>query len=162
MPVSMTKTGDWEKLSQIFSRLKSSGIKLAFRAKANDLGELVVERIQGHIQSQDLSWTPLSEKTIELKMGDDRVYIETGMLMNSFGAKIETKGSDTILYVGVDPDAQTSDGTKLSDVLIYMEYGTDSQVPRPLIQPTFNEVAPIIKKEVADTLKKVMRGEYVG
>lgn len=162
MSMTMTKTGDWEKLSQLFSRLKSSGIKLAFKAKANDLGELVVEKIQGHIQSQDLAWTPLSEKTIELKMGDDRVYIETGLLMNSFVARVETKGSDTVLYVGVDPDTQSQDGAKLSDVLIYMEYGTDSQVPRPLIRPTFNEVTPIIKKEVAETLKKVLRGENVG
>lgn len=161
MPMSMTKTGDWDKLNQVLSKIKSSGIVPAFKAKLNDMGDYVVEKIQGHIQLQDLSWRPLSEKTIELKFGDDRVYIETGLLMNSFCAKVVTQGSDACLYVGVDPDVTTNDGTKLSDVLIYMEYGTDSQVPRPLIQPTAKEVAPVIKKEVAEAIKKVLRGESV-
>ena len=162
MPMSMTKTGDWDKLNQVLSKIKSSGIVPAFRGKLNDMGDYVVEKIQGHIQSQDLNWSPLSDRTIELKAGDDRIYIDTGLLMNSFCAKVTTKGSDFCLYVGVDPNATTNDGTKLSDVLIYMEYGTDSQVPRPLIQPTAKEVTPIIKKEVAEAIKKVLRGESLG
>lgn len=130
-----------------------------FKVIANEFGEYTVEKIQGHIDDQDLSWTPLSDRTIELKSGDSRIYIQTGLLRDSFKVlKVELAGTDTKVYVGVDPSVTTEDGTSVSDILMYMEYGTDKQVPRPLVQPTFEELKPLLKKECMEQLRDLLRG----
>lgn len=130
-----------------------------FKVIANEFGEYTVEKIQGHIDDQDLSWTPLSDRTIELKAGDSRIYIQTGLLRDSFKVlKVELAGTDTKVYVGVDPSVTTEDGTRVSDILMYMEYGTNKQVPRPLVQPTFEELKPLLKKECMEQLRDLLRG----
>ena len=76
MSLSLKMTGDWNKAG---IHLQNLAVKLkpAFQAQFDEDGEFVLEKMRGHIDSQDLSWTPLSERTIELKGGDTAIYVET-------------------------------------------------------------------------------------
>jgi hypothetical protein len=35
---------------------------------------------------------------------------------------------------------------KFSDIMIWLEYGTDAIPPRPLIRPTWDEIEPVLKQ----------------
>ena len=72
--VSLTLTGDWNKAGVY---MKSLAVRLfpAFETQITEDGDFVLQKMQSHIDSQDLSWTPLSQRTIELKGGDDTIMI---------------------------------------------------------------------------------------
>ncbi len=55
--------------------------------------EEVKKTIQGHIDRQDLSWSPLSKNTIRLKHGNSTIYVESGTLRNSITATRISSGS---------------------------------------------------------------------
>ena len=42
--------------------------------------------------------------------------------------------------------------------MIWLEYGTDKMPPRPLIQPTYEEVMGIIEKNWESYFKKLCKG----
>ena len=82
---------------------------------------------------QDLSWTPLSEHTIELKGGDSTIYVETGQLRSGLSVRrIKSSSTGSTIFVGASPWKRHNGGMKLSDLLIWLEYGTDKMPPRPL------------------------------
>lgn len=75
----VSKFGDWTRAGVVLQAL-STKITPAFSVQLQKDGEFILEKLKGHIDSQDLSWTPLAESTIVLKNGDDTVYVETGYL----------------------------------------------------------------------------------
>ena len=156
---SLKLTGDWNKAGLYLQNL---AIKLnpAFQAQFEEDGKFVLTTMQDHIDKQDLSWTPLSEHTVELKGGDDTIYIETGALRNGLSVrriKSSTKGST--IFVGASPwKRHGPSGRKLSDLLIWLEYGTDKIPPRPLVQPTIEEVQDILQKHWRDLFEDLVKG----
>ena len=48
---------------------------------------------------------------------------------------------------------------KLSDLLIWLEYGTDKIPPRPLVQPTIKEVEKILQDHWKDLFEDLVKGE---
>ena len=46
----------------------------------------------------------------------------------------------------------------MNTLMIWLEYGTDKMTPRPLIQPTFEEVQDIIKDNWEECFKKLCKG----
>lgn len=156
--MSLKLTGDWNKAGVY---LKNLAVKLkpAFEAQLYEDGQFVLEKMRGHIDSQDLDWTPLSQKTIELKGGDDTIYVETGALRNGLTVrriKSSTKGST--IFVGASPWKRHKKGMKMSDLLIWLEYGTDKIPPRPLVQPTIEEVEDILKDHWENLMKELVKG----
>ena len=156
---SLKLTGDWNRAGLYLQNL---AIKLnpAFQAQFEEDGQFVLTTMQDHIDKQDLSWTPLSEHTVELKGGDDTIYIETGALRNGLSVrriKSTTKGST--IFVGASPwKRHGPSGRKLSDLLIWLEYGTDKIPPRPLVQPTIEEVQDILQKHWKDLFEDLVKG----
>lgn len=156
---SLTLTGDWNRAGLYLQNL---AIKLnpAFQAQFEEDGQFVLETMRGHIDKQDLSWTPLSEHTIELKGGDDTIYIETGTLRDGLSVrriKSSTKGST--IFVGASPwKRHAPSGAKLSDLLIWLEYGTDKIPARPLVQPTIEEVRDLLQKHWKDLFESLVKG----
>lgn len=154
--MAITKTGDWSKVGIALQSLQK--LRPTFIAQMQEDSEFVLNTIQGHIDSQDLGWTPLSEKTIELKNGDSTIYVETGFLRNNLKAqKVKSSSSGVTFYIGVDPNATTPSGENLGDIMIWLEYGTHSIPARPLIRPTFDEVKDILEKHWTDLLKASLR-----
>ena len=155
--LSLKLVGDWNRAGVY---MKNLAVKLrpAFEAQFYEDGQFVLEKMRGHIDNQDLSWTPLAERTVELKGGDTTIYVETGSLRNGLTVrriKSSTKGST--IFVGASPWKRHSSGMKMSDLMIWLEYGTDKIPPRPLVQPTLEEVEDILKSNWEDLMKELIK-----
>lgn len=158
MSLSLKMMGDWNKAG---IHLQNLAVKLkpAFQAQFDEDGEFVLEKMRGHIDSQDLSWTPLSERTIELKGGDTAIYVETGALRNGLSVRrIKSSVNGSTIFVGASPWKHHEGGMKLSDLLIWLEYGTDKIPPRPLVQPTMKEVEKILQDHWKDLFESLVKG----
>lgn len=142
-----TMYGDWAKAGVVLKRLAVSLNPFAKGMLYED-GQLVLETIQGHIDKQDLNWIPLANSTVRAK-GSDDIYVETGSLRNGLTVrKIKSSKDDLVLFVGASPwKRHAPSGKKMSEILIFLEYGTSRIPPRPLVEPTFEEVKSKIQKE---------------
>lgn len=158
MGLALKMTGDWNRAG---IHLQNLAVKLrpAFQAQFDEDGEFVLKTMQGHIDKQDLSWTPLSEHTIELKGGDSTIYVETGQLRGGLSVRrIKSSSTGSTIFVGASPWKRHNGGMKLSDLLIWLEYGTDKMPPRPLVQPTYKEVEKILKDHWKSLFKDLVKG----
>lgn len=156
--MSLTLTGDWNRAG-VYLRQLAVKLKPAFEAQLYEDGEFVLEKMRGHIDSQDLSWTPLAERTIELKGGDDTIYVETGALRDGLVVRrIKSVAKGSTIFVGASPWKRHEGGMKMSELMIWLEYGTDKIPPRPLVQPTIEEVEDILKSNWEDLLKELIKG----
>lgn len=142
-----TMYGDWSRAGVVLKRL---AINLNPFAKGilYENGQLVLETIQGHIDNQDLNWTPLANSTKRAK-GSDDIYVETGSLRNGLTVrKIKSSKDSLVLFVGASPwKRHAPSGKKMSEILIFLEYGTPRIPPRPLVEPSFEEVKGKIQNE---------------
>ena len=155
--MSFTLTGDWNRAGVY---LKNLAVKLkpAFEAQLMEDGKFVLQKMRDHIDRQDLDWTPLAERTIELKGGDTTIYVETGQLKDGLTVrriKSTTKGST--IFVGASPWKTHEGGMKMSELMIWLEYGTDKIPPRPLVQPTIEEVKDILKEHWKDLMRELIK-----
>ena len=151
--------GDWNKAG-VYLRNLAVNLKPSFEAQLYDDGEFVLKEIRQHIDKQDLAWTPLSQTTIELKGGDDTIYIETGTLYNGMSVRrIKSTVKGSTIFVGASPwKKHAPSGKKLSDLMIWLEYGTDKIPPRPLIRPTYEDVQDIIQKHWKELMRELVKG----
>ena len=149
----LSKFGDWTRAGVVLQGL-SVNLFPAFRAQILADGNMIVETLQGHIQAQDLPWAPIAERTIAIK-GNSIIYIDTGYLMNSIKVRrVRSVANGLTIFVGANPWTGSSSGHKLSDIMIWLEYGTSKMPPRPLIRPTWEEVEPVIR----DNWEALFRG----
>ncbi len=152
----MCKFGDWSKAGRVLQSL-SVNLFPAFQARLTENGDLVLQKLLDHIDVQDLPWVPLSQRTIELKGGDETIYVETGWLRDNLSVrKVKSSSSSMTLFIGASAWKRTPEGVKFSDLMIWLEYGTDKIPPRPFIRPTWEEVEPIIKESWRDELNNLV------
>lgn len=145
MKAYMSKFGDWTKAGVVLQKL-SVNLCPAFKAQLEEDGNLVLQTLVGHIDAQDLPWTPLSERTIAIK-GNSTIYVDTGYLRNNLKVRrVRAPANGLTLFIGASAWTRAANGVKLSDLMIWLEYGTTKMPPRPLIRPTWEEVEPIIKE----------------
>lgn len=160
MSLSLEMTGDWNRAGL---HLRNLAVKLcpAFQAQFEEDGNFVLDTMRGHIDSQDLSWTPLADHTIELKGGDNTIYVETGTLRNGLSVRrIKSTVKGSTIFVGASPwKRHAPSGAKLSDLLIWLEYGTDKIPPRPLVEPTIKEVQDILRDHWRDLFQDLVKGD---
>ena len=71
--------GDWAKAGAVLKKL-GANLNPVAKGKLYENGELVLETIQGHIDNQDLDWTPLAPSTVKMK---------TPFLSSNLGESIE-------------------------------------------------------------------------
>lgn len=155
--MKLSKFGDWTKAGVILQAL-STKLKLAFTVQLKEDGDFILEKIRGHIDSQDLSWTPLSEKTIRLKNGDTTIYVETGYLRDHIKVrKVKSAKNGVTFFIGANAWDKTPEGVKMSDLMIWLEYGTSDIPARPLIRPTYDEVEEVLKDNWSNLLIEIMR-----
>ena len=161
IPVSSMKlemTGDWNRAG-LYMRNLAVKLKPAFEAQLWEDGQMVLEKMRGHIDSQDLSWTPLAERTVELKGGDDTIYVETGALKNGLTVRrIKSSARGSTIFIGASPWKRHEGGMKMSGLMIWLEYGTDKIPPRPLVRPTIEEVEDIIKSHWKELFQELVKG----
>lgn len=152
--ISVRKVGDWEKAGIYLKRI-ALNLEPFMKARVMEGGETFLKEIRGHMDRQDLGWTPLSEKTVELKGGDDTIYIESGFLYDGISVrKIKSSKGNISIFVGASPwKTHEPSGLRMSDLMIWLEYGTEKMPARPLIRPTWEEVEPLLKKLWGTELK---------
>lgn len=156
-----SKFGDWTKAGEILQVLSTGSIVPAFEAQIKEDGELILRTIKEHIEKQDLNWTPLSQHTIELKNGDETIYVETGFLRDNLKVrKVKSPKNGLTYFIGADAwTTHKPSGLKFSDLMIYLEYGTSRIPPRPLIRPTMIELESTIRKHWEKCLKDLVKGD---
>ena len=153
--MSLTKYGDWIKAGMVLQGL-SVRLFPTFIARIDEDGEIVLQKLLDHIDAQDLSWTPLAESTVQRK-GDNTIYVETGWLRNNLSVrKIKSSSKDYTIFIGASAWKRTPSGIKFSDLMIWLEYGTNKIPPRPIIRPTFDEVKPLLEQTWEETLKDLI------
>lgn len=152
------KTGDWDKLHAKLQQLATTTVPNA-KEKLREDGKSVVETIQGHIDRQDLSWSPLADTTLKQKQTTD-IYVDTGALRDNICVNTVKNTSKEVAYhIGVSPNKiHPESGLKYTDLLMYMEYGTLTQPSRPLIQPTSKEIQTRLKQEWIEFIKSEIGG----
>ena len=156
--LKFSKFGDWTKAGKVLQGLQVN-LCPAFKAQLKEDGDLILSTIQGHIDKQDLGWVPLSSKTIEIKRGNSTIYVDTGYLRDNLEVRrVKSPKDGLTLFIGASAWKRTPSGVKFSDLMIWLEYGTDKMTPRPLIQPTFEEVQDIIKDNWEECFKKLCKG----
>ena len=151
----LSKFGDWTRAGVVLQGLHVN-LFPAFRAQIMSDGEMIVETLQGHIDAQDLPWAPLSGRTVAIK-GNSIIYIDTGRLRDSIKVrKVRSMANGITIFIGANPWTRSAGGDKMSDVMIWMEYGNSKQPPRPLIRPTWEEVEPIVRGNWEALLKDLV------
>lgn len=152
----LSKFGDWTRAGAVLQGL-SVNLCPAFKAQLEEDGKLILETMIKHIDAQDLPWTPLSERTVELKGGDTTVYVETGYLRDNLQVRrVKSVANGMTLFIGASAWKTTPGGVKFSDLMIWLEYGTDKIPPRPLIRPTWDEVEPILRDNWVELLQDLI------
>lgn len=145
-------TGDWNRLANKLRSLPSD-ISQAKELGLQKAGNETVKTVKGHIERQDLGWSPLDESTIKQK-GHSKILVETGTLASHIDVTEVSKDS---IFIGAK-NATYPNGEDVNDVLKYHEFGTETEPPRPLVRPSFNEVKPkvkdMIKEEIINAIKK--------
>jgi hypothetical protein len=156
MPTYISKFGDWTKAGAVLQAMNVH-LQPAFRAQIEEDGKLILDTIVGHIDAQDLPWVPLAQQTIELKNGDDTIYVDTGYLRDNLEVRrVRSTKNGVTLFVGASAWKRHPSGEKFSNLMIWLEYGTDKVPARPLIRPSWAEVEPIIKSHWEDLLQDMI------
>lgn len=150
--------GDWAKAGIMLRRLAVELNPFA-HARLYEDGKLVLDTIKGHIDRQDLSWTPLQSSTVA-KKGNNDIYVETGTLRNGLTVrKVKSSKDNLVLFIGASPwKRHTPSGLKMSDLMIYLEYGTDKLPPRPLIEPSYEELRDKLTHEWGGLIQSFIGG----
>lgn len=144
--LALQMTGDWNRAGIHMQNLVVK-LKPAFEAQFMEDGNFVLNAIKDHIDRQDLSWTPLSQRTVVLKGGDDTIYVDTGQLKDGLVVRrVKSSVRGSTIFVGASPWKRHEGGMSMSDLMIWLEYGTDKLPPRPLIEPTLKEVEHVLKE----------------
>ena len=111
--MKVSKFGDWTRAGTILQGLSVS-LCPAFKAQLQEDGELILKTLLSHIDKQDLNWTPLADRTVELKGGDTTIYVETGYLQENLQVrKIKAPKDGTVASVNVSQGATMNQGDLL-------------------------------------------------
>ena len=152
----LTQTGDWAKVRHVLG-YKLPKLAPYIMGRIDEYGELALEIIKGHIRSQSLPWTPLSEETVRIK-GHSKIYVETGVLSNGLEVKrMGILGGKNELFIGFSDGITHESGLTYGQLMVMLEYGTIHIPPRPLVRPSFDEVKKIITKDLKPLIDRYMR-----
>ena len=124
----------------------------------------VEARARGHIQSQDLTWEPLSAAWTKYKQKQgysSATYIMTSSYMQSITwqyHEAEFKAEIGIMRSAIHVDPETGKIVNLWQIADALEYGYDPKhIPaRPLWRPTYEESKRSAQTMIGLTIKKVL------
>lgn len=149
------KYGDWAKAGIVLQGIQDH-LTPDFIVQFKDDSDFVLEKLQGHIDAQDLGWTPLAESTIRLKGGNSTILVETGYLRNNLKVrKVKSATNGVSFFIGADAWTSHPSGMQFSQLMIWLEYGTSKMPPRPLIRPTWEEVQDVLKEHWRELFSEI-------
>ena len=74
MAVGCKLFGDWDKITQLGSRMQTAVLQAGERL-LESIGEDLEGTVRGHMQSQDLGWPPLKPKTLAAKNCNEKRHL---------------------------------------------------------------------------------------
>lgn len=157
--ITFSKFGDWTKAGTVLQSL-AGRTNSVFVAQIEEDGELILKTMKDHIRSQDLGWASLSDSTVISKGGDTTIYVETGTLRDGLSVRrVRAVANGVTIFIGASPwKSHSPSGKSLNEIMMWMEYGTDKQPPRPLVRPTWEEMKPIVVEHLSAILPEIIRG----
>lgn len=162
MGCRVNKTGDWAKARKAIMGLSKSIVPI-MKGYINEVGDISLETMVGHIDSQNLDWEVLSEHTINLKNGDSTIYVDTGWTKENLEVKEVNypKGKYSV-FIGASADKVHPDsGLKFNELMVFLEYGTADSPERPLIRPSYDEIKELIKRTAKPRLSEELGADIV-
>lgn len=161
MAIGASKFGQWTQAGIVLQGM----YRAAYGSMAYELrqqADLLLERMLEHLERQDLNWPALSPETIKRKVDNkDKILIETGELKSKLKVrKIATKTDRFTVFVGADAWERHRNGLKMSDLMIYLEYGTDNMPARPLMGPTWEEMKPGVKNACRGVVEELVSNKF--
>ena len=149
--------GDWHRANVALNKLATE-LNPTLKAEITSEGELVLDKLRGHIYSGDLGWTPLSPDTIRIKHGDTTILVETGTLANSFAVQKFDFGLGVNVFVGIPSGTSHPSGVSADTLMLWIEQGTSRMPARPLIRPTLDEVITELPQKWWSVIRKFIGG----
>lgn len=149
--------GDWNRANVALQKLATE-LNPTLKAEITSEGELVLDKLRGHIYSGDLGWTPLSPDTIRIKNGNSTILIETGTLANSFAVQKFDFGTGVNIFVGIPSGTSHPSGVNADTLMLWIEQGTSRMPARPLIRPTLDEVVTELPQKWWSVMRKFIGG----
>lgn len=136
--MSVTRVGDWARVARIIRNLKTiiEQSRNVWLIRMAAKGEAIAVT---HISAQDLGWTRLKASTIRAKIKkgqSENILVATSTYFQNITSWVQGESA----YVGVKRGVQEADGTDVSKLAAWLEYGTQHIPKRPLWQPTFKEL----------------------
>ena len=154
--LSMKMNSGWEKAGITLENL-SQNLTSDFQKQMDKDAELILRTLQNHIDLQDLPWKPLARKTVALKGGNTDIYIETGELRKNLSVRKVKSSNLYKLFIGASPwKVHKPSGKKFSELMSWLEYGTDKIPPRPLVRPTAQEIEPVLRRRWIQLLRSLI------
>lgn len=154
--MNIDMVGDWSKFNTSITALADKKIIPLLKVQIDSSGKMLLKTLVGHVQTQDLNWTPLADETLKRK-SSGLTYVDTGELINNLVLKNVINKADTYaVFVGAPNVVHSPSGYNLSEIMLYMEYGTFQNPARPLIQPTFDELKNHIITGLIDAMKSLL------
>ncbi|MFZ2949455.1 MAG: hypothetical protein WA003_08210 [Desulfuromonadaceae bacterium] len=143
-------TGDWAALKRVLNEA-SPKMKSESRRTIGRQLKLIEAKVLGHIDKQDLEWTPLSEaytKHKEKKKLSPDILRATNQMYSNITTAQEGNFSGA---VGVKRGVKSKDGADVTDIALIHEQPDDDgkKIPaRKLWKPTFDEMKTGILQEL--------------
>jgi len=149
--------GDWGKWDR-WAKDRINGITDQKKLKSAMLsvGQRIQNKIQNHIDKQDLGWVPLSPATVR-KKGSTQIYVETGEYRNSIKTVVEESGPDSWELIVKPEGTHMSSGLDMQVLGRFLEYGTSKMPARPLWRPVSAEVERMSMKQLIKAMEKAYR-----
>lgn len=138
-------TGDWNKLHYALGQINTRLMPQA-TLKVYEDGDMVLEKLQGHIEAQDLGWKPV--KTYST----GKWWVETGELTSGMEALRVSKGTGRGVFVGFLADKQHHSGESAAELAVFIEE------THALVEPTWKEVKETILSSWKDFIIEFVRG----
>lgn len=163
MSATFYKYGDWARAGTFLADLAPRSKKLseeALRLQADKFKD----KLEAHIDNQDIRWIPLTEDTVRQKKESNvaqMAWYETGTLRNNVEIrKIKSPEADVVIFVGFSPWRKHEyAGISMSHLANIIEYGWGAIPPRPLIRPTFDEVESEMYADVVKLGNDIVNGD---
>lgn len=131
--ISFTTIGDWAGVQRQFQELPQK-LKASSMWGQRKAAEKLVKILKGHIDNQDLGWTPLA---FPERSGDPRVLVDYQTYRNNI--KTWQKGGER--YIGVKKDVVSKNGNRTWQIAAVHEYKSYNGGPyRALWGPSVKEL----------------------
>lgn len=149
--------GDWDKVEQFLDNLSNNYMKNIREVLERSVGKEIEIKLKDSVRKQLLTLEPLSPSYLQRKKAkglDPRTLIATGEYINNLQVIELEETEDTLtLFIGATDEMHYS-GLTFAELSVIIEYGTDTQPPRPHVALTWEKIQREVESKVQRLIKE--------